>query len=118
MLPSSPPDRINLPLHQFSLPKYHGAQGRKKLLRFRCRSSSDNNDEYLLDAPVSVGDGFSFSGGKYSDEPSPADEWFKKGKFVKAHPVSGTGEKAKDPLFGLTMGGGSQASTDLFRITD
>ncbi|XP_018633460.1 uncharacterized protein [Nicotiana tomentosiformis] len=115
MLPSSPPDRINLPLHQFSLPKYHGAQGRKKLLRFRCRSSSDNNDEYLLDAPVSVGDGFSFSGGKYSDEPSPADEWFKKGKFVKAHPVSGTGEKAKDPLFGLTMGGGSQASTDLFR---
>lgn len=69
--------------------------------------------DYLLDAPVSIGDGFSFSGGqisellcfplksriliyssqmvcvfffvwtgKYSDEPSPADEWFKQGKFV------------------------------------
>ncbi|KAK6780219.1 hypothetical protein RDI58_022403 [Solanum bulbocastanum] len=93
--------------------KYSRAQPR--ILRFHCRSSSDNKEDYLLDAPVSVGDGFSFSGGKYSDEPSPADEWFNKGKFVKAYPVSGTGEKAKDPIFGLTMGGSSQASSDLFR---
>ncbi|KAJ9549017.1 hypothetical protein OSB04_021560 [Centaurea solstitialis] len=70
---------------------------------------------YLLDAPVSAGDGFSFSGGKYSDGPNPADEWFKKGKYMKAHPVYGNGEKAKDPIFGLTMGGNSQASTDVFR---
>ncbi|KAL3652770.1 hypothetical protein CASFOL_002451 [Castilleja foliolosa] len=70
--------------------------------------------DYLLDAPVSLGDGFSFSGGKYSDESSPADEWFKQGKFVKAQPVGGTGEKAKDPIFGLAMGGSSQASNDLF----
>lgn len=34
---------------------------------------------------------------------------------VKAHPVNGTGEKAKDPIFGLTMGAGSQSSSDLFR---
>lgn len=68
-----------------------------------------------MDAPVSVGDGFSFSGGKYSDEPSPADEWFEQGKIVKAHPVGGTGDKAKDPIFGLAMGGGSQTSSDLFR---
>lgn len=35
---------------------------------------------------------------------------------VKAHPVYGnSGEKAKDPIFGLTMGGSSQASTDVFR---
>lgn len=34
---------------------------------------------------------------------------------VKAHSVSGSGDKAKDPIFGLTMGAGSQASTDLFR---
>lgn len=34
---------------------------------------------------------------------------------VKAHPVSGTGEKAKDPIFGLTMGSSSQASADLLR---
>ncbi|KAL0435215.1 UNVERIFIED_CONTAM: Haloalkane dehalogenase [Sesamum radiatum] len=34
---------------------------------------------------------------------------------VKAHPVGGTGEKAKDPIFGLAMAGSSQASTDLFR---
>lgn len=69
----------------------------------------------MLDAPVSVGDGFSFSGGKYSDEPSPADEWFKQGMIMKAHPVGGTGEKAKDPIFGLAMGGSSQATSDLFR---
>ncbi|MBA0617818.1 hypothetical protein Godav_027237, partial [Gossypium davidsonii] len=71
--------------------------------------------DYLIDAPVSAGDGFSFSGGKYSDGPNPSDEWFKQGKFVKAYPVGGTGEKAKDPIFGLTMGAGSQASGDVFR---
>ncbi|CAI9107268.1 OLC1v1006586C1 [Oldenlandia corymbosa var. corymbosa] len=82
-----------------------------------CHSSNDNgNEDYYLDAPVSAGDGFSFSGGKYSDEPSPADEWFNQGKIVKAHPVGGTGgKKAKDPIFGLAMGSGSQASSDLFR---
>lgn len=86
----------------------------KKSLAFSCRSS---NEDFYIDAPESVGDGFSFSGGKYAigDGTSPADEWFKQGKFVKAHPVSGTGEKAKDPIFGLTMGGSSQASVDLFR---
>ncbi|KAL2470792.1 alpha/beta-Hydrolases superfamily protein [Abeliophyllum distichum] len=88
---------------------------KKKPPRFCCQSSSDSNEDYLLDAPVSVGDGFSFSGGKYSDEPSPADEWFKQGMIVKAHPVGGTGEKAKDPIFGLAMGGSSQATSDLFR---
>uniref|UniRef100_A0A5B6YYK7 AB hydrolase-1 domain-containing protein n=1 Tax=Davidia involucrata TaxID=16924 RepID=A0A5B6YYK7_DAVIN len=89
---------------------------RRKSLRFSCRSSSsDRDDDYLLDAPVSAGDGFSFSGGKYSDGPSPADEWFKKGKIVKALPIFGSGEKAKDPIFGLTMGGSSQAPTDVFR---
>ncbi|KAJ0053035.1 hypothetical protein Pint_03106 [Pistacia integerrima] len=71
--------------------------------------------DYLIDAPVSVGDGFSFSGGKYSDGSSPSDEWFKQGKMMKAHPVSGSGEKAKDPVFGLTMGAASQASADVFR---
>ncbi|KAH7838923.1 hypothetical protein Vadar_032770 [Vaccinium darrowii] len=88
---------------------------RKGFFGFTCRSSSDSDEDYLLDAPVSVGDGFSFSGGKYSDGPNPADEWFKRGKIVKAHPVFGSGNKAKDPIFGLTMGGGSQASTDVFR---
>ncbi|XP_051134408.1 uncharacterized protein LOC127253723 isoform X2 [Andrographis paniculata] len=80
-----------------------------------CGASNDSNEDYLLDAPVSIGDGFSFSGGKYSDEPSPADEWFKQGKFVEAHPVGGSGERAKDPIFGLAMAGSSQVSTDLFR---
>ncbi|PNX93588.1 haloalkane dehalogenase [Trifolium pratense] len=72
-------------------------------------------DDYLLDAPVSVGDGFSFSGGKYSDGPNPSDEWFKQGKMVKAYSTPGTGEKAKDPIFGLTMGTSSQATGDRFR---
>ncbi|KAL9817252.1 putative haloalkane dehalogenase [Arabidopsis thaliana] len=80
---------------------------------FLCKSN--NKDDYLIDAPVSVGDGFSFSGGKYSDQPSPSDEWLKQGKWVKAHRVGGSGVEAKDPIFGLTMGAGSQASKDLFR---
>ncbi|XAR60873.1 Haloalkane dehalogenase [Bertholletia excelsa] len=88
---------------------------RKRSIQFTCQSSSDGDEDYLLDAPVSIGDGFSFSGGKYSDEPNPADEWFKIGKIVKAHPVFGSGKKAKDPIFGLTMGSGSQASDDVFR---
>ncbi|KAF7825901.1 putative hydrolase isoform X1 [Senna tora] len=85
----------------------------RKSLKLNCRSNGE--EDYLLDAPVSVGDGFSFSGGKYSDEPSPSDEWFKQGRMVKAHSILGTGEKAKDPIFGLTMGVGSQATGELFR---
>lgn len=34
---------------------------------------------------------------------------------MKAHPVVGSGGKAKDPIFGLAMGGGSQAPPDVFR---
>ncbi|XP_010258609.1 PREDICTED: uncharacterized protein LOC104598304 isoform X2 [Nelumbo nucifera] len=94
---------------------FSAGKAERRKLRFSCRSSREQEGEYLLDAPVSVGDGFSFSGGKYSDEPSPSDEWFKKGKMVKAHPVNGIGKKAKDPIFGLTMGAGSQASSDVFR---
>ncbi|OWM72222.1 hypothetical protein CDL15_Pgr018107 [Punica granatum] len=71
--------------------------------------------DYLLDAPVSAGDGFSFTGGKYSDESNPADEWFKQGKMVKAFPILGSKDKAKDPIFGLTMGTGSQTTADVFR---
>ncbi|KAL4572221.1 hypothetical protein LXL04_018991 [Taraxacum kok-saghyz] len=87
-------------------------QRRKRSTAFTCQST---NDGYLLDAPVSAGDGFFFSGGKYSDGPNPAHEWFKTGRYMKADPVYGTGEKAKDPIFGLTMGGNSQTSKDLFR---
>ncbi|KAL2319401.1 hypothetical protein Fmac_028370 [Flemingia macrophylla] len=88
----------------------------RKPLKLSCSSRGNNGDQdYLLDAPVSVGDGFSFSGGKYSDGPSPSDEWFKQGKMVKAYSIPGTGEKAKDPIFGLAMGAGSQATGDRFR---
>ncbi|KAL6011308.1 hypothetical protein ACLOJK_001753 [Asimina triloba] len=132
----------------------------KQKCTYRCKSSSSNSEnEYLIDAPESIGDGFSFSGGlyripcislicgtksffkehlvyhvcvlvklsmdvgtlviyvpgKYSEGPSRSDEWFKQGKIIKAHPVLGGGGKAKDPIFGLTMGSGSQASADVFR---
>ncbi|KAI4356271.1 hypothetical protein L6164_000304 [Bauhinia variegata] len=89
----------------------------RKSLRLSCRSTGSNGEDqgYLLDAPVDVGDGFSFSGGKYSDEPSPSDEWFKQGKMIKAFSNTGASGKAKDPIFGLTMGAGSQASGELFR---
>ncbi|KAM1795221.1 hypothetical protein ACFX11_035599 [Malus domestica] len=76
----------------------------KKTLKFTCRSNGQ--DDYYIDAPVEVGDGFSFSGGKYSDGPSPS---------MKAYAAFGSGEKAKDPIFGLAMGADSQASTDVFR---
>ncbi|XP_075521846.1 uncharacterized protein LOC142555072 [Primulina tabacum] len=88
----------------------------KKQLLISCQSGSDPDEGYLLDAPASVGDGFSFSGGKYSDEPSPADQWFEQGKIVKAHSVAGgSGEKAKEPIFGLALASSSQTSSDLFR---
>ncbi|CAL5388166.1 unnamed protein product [Camellia sinensis] len=87
---------------------------KRKSFGLTCRSSINDDEDYLLDAPVSIGDGFSFSGGKYSDGPNPADEWVSRGKIVKAHPVFGAGKKAKDPIFGLAMGGGSQTSDDNF----
>jgi pimeloyl-ACP methyl ester carboxylesterase len=63
-----------------------------------------------------IGDGFSFSGGKYAEAegPSKSDEWFAQGRMVKAHALYGSKEKAKDPFFGLTMGKGSQSSDDVF----
>ncbi|XP_039045406.1 cis-3-alkyl-4-alkyloxetan-2-one decarboxylase isoform X1 [Hibiscus syriacus] len=109
----------SLPLLNGGSFKFTAQTLRRKPLSLRLTASRSNanepQDDYLIDAPVSAGDGFSFSGGKYSDEPNPSDEWFKQGKFVKAYPVGGTGEKAKDPIFGLTMGAGSQASGDVFR---
>ncbi|RZC19933.1 Haloalkane dehalogenase isoform C [Glycine soja] len=96
--------------------RFQSCPSTRKSLKLNCSSSGNNGDQdYLLDAPVSVGDGFSFSGGKYSDGPSPSDEWFKQGKKVKAYSIPGTGEKAKDPIFGLAMGSGSQATGDRFR---
>ncbi|XP_072965107.1 uncharacterized hydrolase YNR064C [Typha angustifolia] len=88
---------------------------RQEKLRFGCRSILGDDEEYLIDAPESIGDGFSFSGGKYSDGPSRSDDWFAKGKMVKAYPVYGNKGKAKDPIFGLTMGASSQSSEDVFR---
>ncbi|KAL5703138.1 hypothetical protein ACHQM5_028268 [Ranunculus cassubicifolius] len=100
-----------------SKPKFFSNPLERRKIGFLSIVKSKRDEDYLIDAPVQIGDGFSFSGGKYADPDgtSPADEWFRKGKMVKAHPVGGTGGKAKDPIFGLTMGGSSQASTDLFR---
>ncbi|KMZ66804.1 Hydrolase, alpha/beta fold family protein [Zostera marina] len=87
----------------------------KTKFQFRVRSSGDSDGEdYYIDAPVSAGDGFSFSGGKYSDGSSPSDEWLMKGKMVKAQLVRENVKKAKDPFFGLPMGSSSQLSSDVF----
>ncbi|KAJ0972596.1 hypothetical protein J5N97_020555 [Dioscorea zingiberensis] len=86
-----------------------------KGLQVRTRSSMDGQEDYLIDAPVSAGDGFSFTGGKYSDGPSRSDEWFSQGKIIKAHPVYSNRGKAKDPIFGLKMGAESQSPDDVFR---
>uniref|UniRef100_A0A0E0FXP1 AB hydrolase-1 domain-containing protein n=1 Tax=Oryza nivara TaxID=4536 RepID=A0A0E0FXP1_ORYNI len=87
----------------------------QKLPCWRRAARPNDEDYYLIDAPESIGDGFSFSGGKYTDGPSKSDEWFAQGRMVKAHPVYGNKGKAKDPIFGLTMGAESQSSNDVFR---
>lgn len=111
LLPSSPIASTSSFLHgQLQSP---ACKSRRKCLRISCTYE----DDYLIDAPVSEGDGFSFFGGKYSDGSSPADEWFKQGKIVKAVTVSGSGETAKDPIFGLDLGSASQAD-EIFRVTD
>uniref|UniRef100_A0A7N0UGW1 AB hydrolase-1 domain-containing protein n=3 Tax=Kalanchoe fedtschenkoi TaxID=63787 RepID=A0A7N0UGW1_KALFE len=99
----------------FSLPKSVSSTGVKnQFSSFSCQALGDD-DYYLIDAPESIGDGFSFGGGKYAEGPSRSDEWLQKGKMVKAHASSGSGEKAKDPFFGLAMGAGSQISADAFK---
>ncbi|XP_020091142.1 uncharacterized protein LOC109712125 isoform X1 [Ananas comosus] len=99
-----------------SLPHlFPGPRLRREKLGLRCRASLGGEDEYLIDAPESVGDGFAFSGGKYADGPNRSDEWFSQGKMIKAHPVYGKRGKAKEPIFGLTMGSSSQSSADVFR---
>ncbi|KAH9745667.1 AB hydrolase-1 domain-containing protein [Citrus sinensis] len=108
LLPSSPTASTSSFVHgQLKSP---ACKNRRKCLRISCTYE----DDYLIDAPVSEGDGFSFFGGKYSDGSSPADEWFKQGKIVKAVTVSGSGETAKDPIFGLDLGSASQAD-EIFR---
>ncbi|KAJ7519816.1 hypothetical protein O6H91_20G056900 [Diphasiastrum complanatum] len=76
----------------------------------------DDDEDYLVDAPISKGDGFSFTGGKYSDEKDPSDEWFAKGKMVNAYQVQATPGTAKEPIFGLAMGEASQTLEDTFSV--
>lgn len=68
-----------------------------------------------MDAPVSIGDGFSFAGGKYSSEEGPAEKWFALGSMVNACMVKDRSKKAQDPIFGLAMGEASQVSDDYLR---
>eukprot|EP00271_Cylindrocystis_brebissonii_P001229 TRINITY_DN11555_c0_g1_i1.p1 TRINITY_DN11555_c0_g1~~TRINITY_DN11555_c0_g1_i1.p1 ORF type:complete len:417 (+),score=63.29 TRINITY_DN11555_c0_g1_i1:113-1363(+) len=75
----------------------------------------DDDGGYLIDAPESQGDGFSFAGGKYANEEGPADIWEAKGKYLEAYLVQGGVQKAKDPLFGLAMAESSQAAGEQFR---
>lgn len=90
---------------------------RTKAKQLKCRSLyvDDDDEGYLIDAPVQVGDGFSFYGGNYSDMPTRADEWFKQGKFIKTNPIHGGMGRAKDPIFGLAMGQASQVEEDGFK---
>ncbi|XP_078434849.1 alpha/beta-Hydrolases superfamily protein isoform X2 [Wolffia australiana] len=107
--------RASSPTQKFSGSFQPAKKTRKEKPRSILRSRLEEGEDYLIDAPVSIGDGFSFTGGKYSEGPNPADEWFKKGKMVSAHLVSGAREKATDPIFGLTLGSGSQLSDNVFR---
>ncbi|WVZ67665.1 hypothetical protein U9M48_016713 [Paspalum notatum var. saurae] len=90
---------------------------RARTRRLTCwrRAALPKEEDYYIDAEESIGDGFSFSGGKYGEGPSKSDEWYAQGKMVNAYPVYGDKGKAKDPFFGLTMGSGSQSSDDVFR---
>ncbi|OQU88110.1 hypothetical protein SORBI_3003G403800 [Sorghum bicolor] len=87
----------------------------RRLTSWRRAALPKDEDYYLIDAEESIGDGFSFSGGKYGEGPSKSDEWFAQGKMVNAYQIYGDKGKAKDPFFGLTMGSESQSSDDVFR---
>eukprot|EP00252_Welwitschia_mirabilis_P008990 TRINITY_DN2125_c0_g1_i6.p1 TRINITY_DN2125_c0_g1~~TRINITY_DN2125_c0_g1_i6.p1 ORF type:complete len:247 (-),score=44.73 TRINITY_DN2125_c0_g1_i6:181-921(-) len=88
---------------------------KRKSRNFKCRALYEDDEDYLVDAPVEVGDGFSFPGGKYADTPTRADEWFARGKIVKTSSIHGNIENAKDPIFGLKFGQSSQMEEDSFR---
>ncbi|MQL88414.1 hypothetical protein Taro_020967, partial [Colocasia esculenta] len=103
------PSKIHLPGKRL--------ERRKRKPRLGCRSGLDGEEEYLIDAPVSVGDGFSFSGVKAAvsfNQTSSSIYVFILNE-VKAHPVRGSAKKATDPIFGLKLGAGSQSPVDLFR---
>ncbi|XP_057864813.1 uncharacterized protein LOC131072609 isoform X5 [Cryptomeria japonica] len=111
-LPSSALGNFHFPS---KLPPQFSPNWRFKQLKWKALSTNDDDEGYLVDAPVMVGDGFSFGGGKYSDMPSKADEWFQQGKLIKAYSIGGGITKAKDPIFGLEMGQSSQVEDNAFR---
>eukprot|EP00270_Netrium_digitus_P001081 TRINITY_DN11195_c0_g1_i3.p1 TRINITY_DN11195_c0_g1~~TRINITY_DN11195_c0_g1_i3.p1 ORF type:complete len:212 (-),score=27.35 TRINITY_DN11195_c0_g1_i3:34-669(-) len=88
----------------------------RRVKHFRAIYVDEDEDGGLIDAPVSEGDGFSFVGGKYSEETGAAGEWERHGKYVNAFTDGqGAREKAKDPVFGLPMAESSQVSSDVYR---
>ncbi|KAH7427872.1 hypothetical protein KP509_10G064900 [Ceratopteris richardii] len=102
---------------RFSLPKINASLKRRVQLssRFPCRALYVDDEDYLLDAPVSAGDGFSFAGGKYSIEEGPSEKWFARGKWINAYAMKDGSKKARDPVFGLALGEASQVSDESLR---
>ncbi|GAQ79010.1 hypothetical protein KFL_000220420 [Klebsormidium nitens] len=82
-----------------------GGRGQKSRVG---RLQMGKDDYYLVDADLSYGDGFSFAGGMYSQEPGPYEEWQERGKIVEAYALRGAKGEVKDPIFGLKMGENSQ----------
>ncbi|KAF0916529.1 hypothetical protein E2562_007607 [Oryza meyeriana var. granulata] len=78
-------------------PRFHAALPRRlhpqKVPCWRRAARPNDEDYYLIDAPESIGDGFSFSGGKYADGPSKSDEWFAQGRMAGHHVQEDRGEE-------------------------
>ncbi|XP_002983979.2 uncharacterized protein LOC9644221 isoform X1 [Selaginella moellendorffii] len=105
------------------LGSFHGAQilnpsTVKKKLKRKSFSFSRVNALYADDgeiAPQSKGDGFSFYGGKYSDERDKTDDWWARGDFMYAYSPQGSSNTVKEPLFGMKLGAQSQISSNEYR---
>eukprot|EP00898_Chlorokybus_atmophyticus_P006091 jgi/Chlat1/6483/Chrsp45S06059 len=116
---SAPPPRRGVKAARGGLlARVSQAGGRAAVLSRRRRTCRCGGDDFyvdddgtgLVDAPVSAGDGFSFAGGKYSDQTGPFAEWAAKGRQVKTSygkAQSASKGGPKDPIFGLAMGSAS-----------
>lgn len=89
--------------------------GWKVLLLLPSQSALPLLQYYLVDADPSSGDGFSFAGGMYSQEPGPYEEWQERGRIIEAYSLQGAKDAVKDPIFGLKMGENSQTGESGFR---
>ncbi|KAG1330894.1 hypothetical protein COCNU_02G008620 [Cocos nucifera] len=80
-----------------------------------CAQGDRSKNVGVVDSEYIVHKGIATLGGVDEKKVRPRSPTFNDRFAIKAHPVCGGKGKAKDPIFGLTMGAGSQSSADVFR---